>query len=198
MSRGRGSPRSAITHRGRRRDGAWGDDGPVRYSRLVHVLLATDAAWLVDEIVAVLGDENTSFTVCSEGREVTRQLRKAHDEGRTFDIGIFDLQIGSKGGMAVTMALRLDASAGLAPDVPVLMLLDRDADVHLARRSGAEGWMIKPLDPLRLRRAVRTVAAGGTYTEGLDPATPKGTATDSDEAAAADPAETTQTPTPSI
>ena len=33
------------------------------------------------------------------------------------------------------------------------MLLDRRADVYLARRSGAEGWLIKPLDPLRLKRA---------------------------------------------
>ena len=53
------------------------------------------------------------------------------------------------GGMAVTMALRLDESAGMLPHVPVLMLLDRRADVHLARRSGADGWLIKPLDPLR-------------------------------------------------
>ena len=61
------------------------------------------------------------------------------------------------GGMAVTMALRLDESSGALPHVPVLMLLDRFADVHLARRSGADGWMVKPLDPLRLRRAVRAI-----------------------------------------
>ena len=80
---------------------------------------------------------------------------------------IFDLQIGSMGGMAVTMALRLDESSGRLPHVPVLMLLDRVADVHLARRSGADGWLVKPLDPLRLRRAVRAVLDGGTYHEGL-------------------------------
>jgi DNA-binding response OmpR family regulator len=48
------------------------------------------------------------------------------------------------------------------------MLLDRVADVHLARRSGADGWLVKPLDPLRLERAVRAVTVGGTYHEGLD------------------------------
>ena len=47
------------------------------------------------------------------------------------------------------------------------MLLDRVADVHLAQRCGADGWLVKPLDPLRLRRAVQAVAAGGTYHEGL-------------------------------
>ena len=67
------------------------------------------------------------------------------------------------------MDLRLDHSGGLAPYVPVLMLLDRTADVHMARRSGANGWIIKPLDALRLRRAVSTVVSGGNYTEPLPP-----------------------------
>jgi DNA-binding response OmpR family regulator len=133
----------------------------------VHVVLAADAEWLIDEVVAALGGTNTSFTVCSDGREVSRVLEDRVERGEDVDIGIFDLQIGSMGGMAVTMALRLDASSGAAPDVPVLMLLDRVADVHLARRSGADGWLVKPLDPLRLRRAVKAVVAGGSYTEGL-------------------------------
>ena len=47
--------------------------------------------------------------------------------------------------------------------MPVLMLLDRRPDVFLARRSGAEGWLVKPLDPLRLRRAVTALLDGGTY-----------------------------------
>jgi DNA-binding response OmpR family regulator len=47
------------------------------------------------------------------------------------------------------------------------MLLDRVADVHLARRSGADGWIIKPLDALRLRKAVNAIVAGGCYAEGI-------------------------------
>jgi DNA-binding NarL/FixJ family response regulator len=35
--------------------------------------------------------------------------------------------------------------------------------VHLAKRSGAEGWLVKPLDPLRLRRAIRQILDGGEY-----------------------------------
>jgi len=138
----------------------------------VQVLLATDANWLVDDVVAALGDENTSFTVCSDGREVSKQVTKRTKEGGSFDVAVVDLQIGSMGGIAVTMALRLDASAGNAPDIPILVLLDRVADVFLARRSGANGWLVKPLDPLRLRRAVRAIVAGGTYPEGLTPPAP--------------------------
>lgn len=132
----------------------------------MHILLATDVDWIVDEVTAALGGPDTSFTVCREGRLVSDLV-----EERVPDLAIVDLQIGSMGGMAVTMALRLDESAGVLPHVQVLMLLDRSADVHLARRSGAEGWMIKPLDPLRLKRAVAAVRGGGTWTEGL-PVTP--------------------------
>jgi DNA-binding NarL/FixJ family response regulator len=49
----------------------------------------------------------------------------------------------------------------------MIMLLDRRADVFLARRSGADGWLVKPLDPLRIQRAVAAVASGGTYVEGV-------------------------------
>ena len=128
----------------------------------VRVLLATDADWLVDDIVAALGGPDTSFTVCSDGRRVSDQVAAGASDGGAYDVAIVDLQIGSMGGVAVTMALRLDASAGSLPAVPVLLLLDRVADVHLAKRCGADGWLVKPLDPLRLRRAARAVAAGST------------------------------------
>lgn len=128
----------------------------------MHILLATDADWIVDEVTEALGGEGDTFTVCRDGRAVAGQVAE-----RTPDLAVFDLQIGSMGGMAVTMTLRLDESAGALPHVPVLMLLDRRADLHLARRSGAEGWIIKPLDPLRLRRAADALLAGETYAEGV-------------------------------
>jgi len=128
----------------------------------VHILLATDADWIVDEVIAALGDDDVHFTVCREGRAVAAEVKE-----QVPDLAILDLQVGSMGGMAVTMALRLDESAGAVEHVKVLMLLDRAADIHLARRSGAEGWLIKPLDALRLRRAADAVVAGGRYDEGL-------------------------------
>ena len=128
----------------------------------MHILLATDADWIVDEVIAALGDDDVHFTVCREGRAVATEVKK-----QVPDLAILDLQIGSMGGMAVTMALRLDESAGVVEHVKVLMLLDRAADIHLARRSGAEGWLVKPLDALRLRRAADALAVGGRYDEGL-------------------------------
>jgi DNA-binding response OmpR family regulator len=128
----------------------------------VHILIATDAQWVLNEVQAALDSPSTTFEVISDGRKVAPAVAQ-----RTPDIAILDLQVGSMGGMAITMDLRLDQSSGTLPHVPVLMLLDRVADVHMARRSGADGWTIKPLDALRLRKAVREIASGGCYAEGL-------------------------------
>ena len=128
----------------------------------MHILLATDAQWVLDEVHAALGTPETSFVVCSDGRDVSKAIKQ-----RTPDLAVLDLQCGSMGALAVTMDLRLDHSDGRAPSVPVLMLLDRVADVHLAKRSGAQGWLIKPLDSLRLRRAANAIAAGEVWHEGV-------------------------------
>jgi DNA-binding response OmpR family regulator len=78
---------------------------------------------------------------------------------------VLDLQIGNMGGMAACMAIRLEESAGRLPHLPVLMLLDRDADLFLARRSHADGWLVKPLDAFRLRRAGEALLSGGEWFE---------------------------------
>ena len=120
---------------------------------------------MLDDIIAALGTPETSFTVCRDGRDVTLAVTQ-----RTPDVAVLDLQVGSMGAMAVTMNLRLDESGGRLPRIPVVMLLDRIADVHLARRSGAEGWLVKPIDSLRLRRAVKEVCSGGVWHESVPPA----------------------------
>jgi DNA-binding response OmpR family regulator len=130
------------------------------------VLIAADADWVINDVMASLGGPGTMFIVCHSGKDVVRAAIE-----HSPDLAVLDLQIGTMGGMAVCMALRLDETGGYLGHVPVLMLLDRKADVHLARRSGAEGWLIKPLDPLRLRRAATTILDGGTYPEGV-PAEP--------------------------
>ena len=128
----------------------------------MHILIATDAQWVLNEIQAVFRSSSTTIQVVTNGRLVSPAVAE-----RTPDIAILDMQVGSMGGMAITMDLRLDFSSGALPNVPILMLLDREADVHMARRSGANGWIIKPLDALRLRKAVNAIAAGGCYAEGV-------------------------------
>jgi DNA-binding response OmpR family regulator len=97
-------------------------------------------------------------------------LRLTREGG--IDLVVADLQIGSMGGMAICMELRHDESYLPGDVVAVLMLLDRRADVFLARRSGADGFLVKPLDPQRVRAAVRAVLGGEEYDDDfLRPAT---------------------------
>ena len=123
----------------------------------VHILVATDADYVVNDVTAALGGPDVSFSVVREGRDVSRVIAQRH-----VDLAVLDLQIGSMGGMAATMALRLDESAGRAPHVKVVMLLDRTADVHLAKRSAADAWLVKPIDPLALKRTARLAMEGPT------------------------------------
>lgn len=122
------------------------------------VLLVSDASSVRDDVLAVLSGTTAQTEQIASGAAVSPTVA-----AQPFDLVILDLQIGNMGGMATCMDLRLEESGGRLPHVPVLMLLDRRADVFLARRSGAEGWVLKPLDPIRLGRAIRALLAGGTY-----------------------------------
>ena len=127
--------------------------------------MASDAPSVRAEVIAVLGEPGADVVEVDAGTEVAPSV--AEDAP---DLVVLDLQMGNMGGMAVCLELRLEESYGNLPHVPVLMLLDRRADVFLARRSGAEGWLVKPLDPLRLRRAGAALLDGGTYhDESLQP-----------------------------
>jgi DNA-binding NarL/FixJ family response regulator len=122
------------------------------------VLIASDAKWVVDEVTAALSSVEDTVRDVSRGQDV---LPAVADHAP--DIAVIDLQIGRMGGMATCLDLRLEEGAGRLPHVPVLMLLDRRPDVFLARRALAEGWLIKPLDALRVRKAITAVMGGGTY-----------------------------------
>lgn len=124
------------------------------------VLIATDADAIADEVDAALADDETVIVRIRQGSELEAAV-KAH----TPDLCILDLQIGNMGAMACCMHLRHESSAGRLPDTAVLMLLDRGADSFLAKRSAADGWIIKPIDAFRLRKATKALLAGGEFTE---------------------------------
>ena len=119
------------------------------------VLLASDADWLIEEVRSALSDPGTEVTVVRAGADVRNAVSTQNPE-----LVILDLQIGNMGGMATCMDLQLEIGAGRITDVPILMLLDRSADVYLARQAGAQGWLVKPLDSFRLKVASVKLLAG--------------------------------------
>ena len=122
------------------------------------VLVASDAPSVRAEVAAIAQRPDITVVEARSGPEVMAMVA-----GEMPDLIVVDLQMGNMGGMAVCLELRLEASYDNLGPVPVLMLLDRRPDVFLARRSGAEGWVVKPLDPIRLRRAMTALLDGGTY-----------------------------------
>ena len=122
------------------------------------IVVATDSASVFDQISSVVAGPGTAVRWVRSGLEVRNELN-----ARPADLAIVDMQIGTMGGVAVALDLRLESDAGRLDRCPVLLVLDRRADVFLARRSGADGWILKPLDPIRMRRAVAALLAGGTW-----------------------------------
>ena len=122
------------------------------------ILVASDAPSVRAEVLAVVSEPENEVIQVSSGPE----LMVSVDEDPP-DLVVVDMQMGNMGGMAVCLHLRLEESYGALPHIAVLMLLDRRADVFLAKRSGAEGWVVKPLDPMRLRRATTALVAGDLY-----------------------------------
>ncbi len=149
---------------------------------MAQVLLATDAQWLFDDVAAALCGDGTTVSRIHDAATL-RAAVAAVDP----DLVILDMQTGNMGGIAGSIDIRLEVGAGRMSPVPVLLLLDRTVDRWLAREAGAAGWLIKPLDPFRLRRAARALLAGEAWFEG-EPA--------ADEPGPAEPSETEES-TPS-
>jgi DNA-binding response OmpR family regulator len=118
------------------------------------ILVASDADWVRDQVRAALVGPGFEVIEVERGRDVRTVVAE-----RTPDLVIVDLQIANMGGMAVSLDLRLEESGGRLPHVPILLLLDREADRFLARRSAADAMLVKPIDGGTLRRTVKTLLA---------------------------------------
>ncbi len=118
------------------------------------VLVASDAKWVRDHVRAALGGPGFEIIEVERGRDVRQVVAEQEP-----DLVVVDLQIANMGGMAVSLDLRLEESGGRLPHVPILLLLDREADRFLARRSAADAMLVKPIDAGTLRRTVKTLLA---------------------------------------
>jgi DNA-binding response OmpR family regulator len=124
------------------------------------VLLATDSDHLFGDVDAALATDETDVLRVKAGADVLPVCRRRHP-----DLVILDLQIGNMGGIATCIAVKQEQGAGRLRRFPVGLLLDRSVDVFLAQEARADGWLIKPIDSLRLRRLASTLLAGDTSFE---------------------------------
>jgi DNA-binding response OmpR family regulator len=118
------------------------------------VVVASDAKWVRDHVRTALSGPGFEIIEVERGRDVRQVVGQ-----KPPDLVIVDLQIANMGGMAVSLDLRLEESGGRLPRVPILLLLDREADRFLGRRSTVDAMLVKPIDPGTLRRTVKTLLA---------------------------------------
>ncbi len=97
------------------------------------------------------------FVEVANGYEVMAHLNDG------LDLVVLDMQTGKMGGMASCLEIRLEESGGRCDHLPVLLIVDRRPDVFLAKRAQAEGFLVKPINPIKLQEAAQALLAGDTY-----------------------------------
>lgn len=110
-------------------------------------LVVSDGSWVTNEVRSALSVGGWEIDEIRDPRAVVERL----DESRV-DAVIVDMQVGSKGGMAVIRSIRQATDLFSRPRL--VLLLDRSADEFLARRAGADAAVLKPFDPPQLRAAL--------------------------------------------
>lgn len=110
------------------------------------ILLIADAEWVRNDVSAAVTDPSTTLTVTDDPNEA---LRAAAD--RAFDLIAIDMQVRSTGGMATVRLFRDAMFRDEIDETPVVLLLDRSADVFLSKRAGADAYLVKPFTSQQLR-----------------------------------------------
>jgi CheY-like chemotaxis protein len=123
------------------------------------ILLVADVPWVAEAVQAALGGAPYRLTAIAEPAAAADRCREQAPAAV-----LIDLQVGSRGGMAVVRDLRAAAAADGAAPPPTVLLLDRGVDVFLARRSGADAWIRKPFSGFALRRLLDRLAAAAPGT----------------------------------
>ena len=125
------------------------------------ILVAAEAAWVRDQVRTGLTGPGQRVIEVTRGQDVRDAVG-----AQTIDLVILDLQIANQGGIATALDLRLEAAAGRLPEVPILLLLDREADRFLAARTEADAVLVKPIDAGTLRRAIKRLLSPVRSVEG--------------------------------
>ena len=115
----------------------------------VKVLVVSDASWVLNQVKAALSGSG-DIVEAADPRQAEQAAERA-------EAAVIDMQVGSMGGMALTRALK----SALPGGAPIVLLLDRRADRFIAKRAGADAWLLKPFSAQALRSALASARPAG-------------------------------------
>lgn len=126
------------------------------------VVVIADGSWVVNEVKSALTSGEWLIEELTDPRAVADRLEQSR-----VDVVVVDMQVGSKGGMAVIRTIRQSTTPAERPRT--VLLLDRSADEFIARRAGADASVLKPINAAALRAAIKpapvAAAAAGSEEE---------------------------------
>ncbi|MDA8271569.1 MAG: response regulator [Actinomycetota bacterium] len=122
------------------------------------IYIVSDSQNLKNLVSSAVAGPKNEVVELSSGKELMELLKEESP-----DLVIVDLQVANMGATAITLEIRLGEKAQRIDPTKVLVLLDRRADVFMTRRSGADGFIIKPLDSLKIKRAVNEMLTSGQF-----------------------------------
>lgn len=114
---------------------------------MTKVLVVSDSTWVINDVLASLGSSQWDIETTDDPKAAGTTAYET-----AVDVVLVDLQIHSMGGMAVVRDITADFEGEKRPRL--VMLLDRRADAFLARRAGADAYVVKPFQAHELREAI--------------------------------------------
>lgn len=110
-------------------------------------LVIADSTWAVNDVLSTLTHGDWEVELLDDPFQSGAKVAELDP-----DVVIIDLQIKNMGGMAIVRQIRADPEIEEMPRL--VLLLDREADGFLAKRAGADAWVVKPFQADQLRKAM--------------------------------------------
>ncbi len=110
-------------------------------------LVIADADWVVNDVFASLPSGDWVVEVLDDPVQSGSKVVESEP-----DVVIVDLQVRNMGGMAVVREIKASVADDELPRL--VILLDRAVDGFLAKRAGADAWVVKPFSAHDFRVAL--------------------------------------------
>lgn len=125
---------------------------------MAKIMVVDDSKVMLEMVKAALVEEGHDIVTANDGDVALEMAR-----GMDVDLVLSDINMPNMNGISLVSKLRrIDSYA----ETPVIMLTTESSDYkkNKAKTMGASAWLQKPIDPVRLVKAVNTMLAKAGHT----------------------------------